>query len=405
MQSSDDRREERSRAVQRRRLVALLAVALLLAGGAAGAVVATRGTSGTTAPTPATTQAAERVAVTTATTFAATSREEQALASPSSATVTIAAVGDIVMGTPTYGLPSDGGRSFFDGVDQELVSRDVVIGNLEGTLTNGGSSKCGPGSTDCYAFRTPPPYARWLARAGFTIMNLANNHAYDYGAEGQRQTLAALERVGLRWTGRPGQITTQQVGPVTVAVLGFAPYPWAQSLLALDAARRLVRTADRKADVVIVTFHGGAEGSSHTHVPQGGEVFLGENRGDERAFAHAVVDAGADLVVGHGPHVLRGMEWYQDRLIAYSMGNFGGYKVFSLGGVLSVSGILHVTLHGDGTWAKGELVATELAGEGVPAIDPAEVAHGVVRQLSREDFGGSAIRVSPVGALRAPASG
>ena len=104
--------------------------------------------------------------------------------------VTIAAVGDIVMGS-TPNLPPDGGRSFFDGVETDLAG-DVVLGNLEGTLSTGGSSKCGAGSTNCYAFQTPPSYAAWLRKAGFTVMNLANNHAFDYGPSGQAQTLAAL---------------------------------------------------------------------------------------------------------------------------------------------------------------------------------------------------------------------
>jgi hypothetical protein len=116
-------------------------------------------------------------------------------------------------------------------------------------------------------------------------------------------------------------------------------------------------------------------------------------------FAHAVVDAGADLVVGSGPHVLRGMEWYKRRLIAYSLGNFAGYKVFSLGGPLSTSGILRVTLRGDGKFETGRLVPTHLVGAGLPAIDPAEAAHGAVRTLSREDFGARAVKVSRDGIL------
>jgi hypothetical protein len=319
---------------------------------------------------------------------------------PPNAIITIAAVGDIVMGS-TPNLPPDGGASFFSDVDAELEG-DVVLGNLEGTLSTGGSSKCGSGSPNCFAFHTPPSYARWLKRAGFTVLNLANNHAFDYGPEGLKATRAALRRQKLLDAGRPGQIRIQQVGPVRVAILGFASYPWAQDLTDIPAAKRLVRKAVARADLVIVTFHGGAEGSDRSHVPNGTELYLGENRGNLRAFAHAVVDAGADLVVGHGPHVLRGMEWYEEHLIAYSLGNFGGYGVFSLAGVLSVSGILHVTLRADGSWVRGELVATQLVGEGVPALDPAERAHELVRARSREDFGRRAVRITRVGALRPP---
>jgi hypothetical protein len=338
---------------------------------------------------------------------ATTARVEQAQSPPaappavpaaSAKRVTIAATGDIVMGnTPV--LPPDGGRTFFSSVAPELGA-DIVLGNLEGTLATGGSSKCGAGSTNCYAFRTPPSYARWLRRAGFTVMNVANNHFGDYGQVGQSQTLAALKSVGLAHTGRPGQITVQRAGGLRVAVVGFASYPWAQDLTDIPAASRLVREAAQQADVVVVTMHAGAEGTDHQHVPRGTETYLGENRGNSRAFAHAVVDAGADLVAGSGPHVLRGMEWYKGRLIAYSLGNFAGYKVFALGGPLSLSGILHVTLRGDGSYVKGRLVATELVDGGYPAVDPDEAAHGVVRTLSREDFGARAVKVSPTGALR-----
>jgi hypothetical protein len=311
--------------------------------------------------------------------------------------VAITATGDIVMGS-TPNLPPDGGRSFFSDVQADLAG-DVVLGNLEGTLSTGGSSKCGAGSANCYAFQTPPSYARWLVEAGFTVMNLANNHAYDYGSSGLRQTVGALKAAGLRYTGRPGQVTVQQVGQIRIALVGFASYPWAASLTDIAGARRLVRKASGLADVVVVTMHAGAEGAARQHVPRRTELFLGENRGNVVRFSHAVVDAGADLVVGHGPHVLRGMEWHKGRLIAYSLGNFGGYKVFSLGGPLSTSGILRVTLRGDGSFETGRLVPTQLVGEGVPALDPSEAAHGVVRALSRADFGARAVEISADGVL------
>ena len=145
--------------------------------------------------------------------------------------------------------------------------------------------------------------------------------------------------------------------------------------------------------------HAGAEGSGRMHVRPGTEMFLGENRGNALAFSHAVVEAGADLVVGSGPHVLRGMEWYHGRLIAYSLGNFAGYKVFSMGGPLSISGILRVTLKGDGSFDSGTLVPTRMVGAGIPALDPDETAHGIVRTLSKDDFGARAVKVASNGTL------
>lgn len=317
--------------------------------------------------------------------------------------VTISATGDITFGS-TPVLPPDEARSLFAGVEHELRAW-LVLGNLETALADTGSSKCAPRSTSCFSFRAPPSYARRLKAAGFTMLNLANNHAFDFGAAGQAETVAALDAARLRHTGRPGEIAHQRVGAVRLAVVGFAPYRWAQDLLDLDAARRIVRRAGRTADVVVVTMHAGAEGSAATHVPQGPEVYLGEQRGNSRAFAHAVVDAGADLVVGDGPHVLRGLEWYRGRLVAYSLGNFSAYKNFALSGLSAVSGILQVSLRGNGGWRSGRLVPVQLVGDGTPRLDPRGAALDAVRSLSRVDFGSHAVRVGRIGALSPPPAG
>jgi poly-gamma-glutamate capsule biosynthesis protein CapA/YwtB (metallophosphatase superfamily) len=309
------------------------------------------------------------------------------------ASVRFAAVGDIAM------APSSDSTHFFSRVRYGLAG-DVVLGNLEGTLATGGESKCKSTSTDCFAFRAPPAYSGLLKSAGFTILNLANNHADDYGQIGRIQTLRALRRYGLRETGRPGEITVVRAHGIRIAVLGFAPYPWAQRLTNIGAAKRLVRRASARADVVIVAMHAGAEGTAHQHVTPGTEVFLGENRGNSVAFSHAVIDAGADLVVGSGPHVLRGMEWYRGRLIAYSLGNFAGYKVFSLGGRLSTSAILQLTLRGNGTIENASLVATRMVDDGVPALDPSKEAYAVIRSLSSEDFGSAGATISSTGTIR-----
>ena len=145
--------------------------------------------------------------------------------------------------------------------------------------------------------------------------------------------------------------------------------------------------------------HAGAEGAQFQHVAPGVERFLGQNRGDPVRFARAAVDAGADLVVGHGPHVLRGMEWHKGRLIAYSLGNFGGYNTFNLATPRQYSGILKATLNADGSWVRGKLVATKLVGKGLPTRDRAENAHRLVRKLSRADFDAKAVRIDPRGSF------
>jgi hypothetical protein len=283
-----------------------------------------------------------------------------------------------------------------------VLRGDVVLGNLEGTLTDRGSSKCSAGSTSCFSFRAPPSYAALLRSAGFTVVNLANNHAYDYGAVGQTDTIAAVRKAKLLTTGRPGEIAYTVVRGTRVAVLGFAPYPWAQSLVDLPAAQALVRKADRWADLVVVTMHAGAEGSAHAHVRPGTEFFLGENRGNVVAFSHAVVDAGADLVLGSGPHVLRGLEWYRGRLIAYSLGNFLGNGTLSMGGMNGVSAVLQVALRPDGSWLNGRVVPVRLVSPGVPAPDPTRAALSLMRSLSIADFRDRAMRVSREGVLDPP---
>lgn len=315
--------------------------------------------------------------------------------------IRIAATGDVMMGTPQFGLPPDGGRSLFGAV-APLLTGDVVLGNLEGTLTTRGASKCGSGSPNCYAFRSPPSYVANLKRAGFTVMTLANNHGYDFGDVGVTDTVAALRRARIAETGRPGRYAVLDVDGTRVAVLGFTTYKWGNRMEDLAAVRRMVATAASQADLVIVTMHAGAEGRDATRVRPGTEFFLGENRGNVKAFSRAAIDAGADLVVGHGPHVLRGMEFHRGRLIAYSLGNFVGWRAFSLTGASGVSGVLQVTLRADGTFVRGRLRPTVLVGNGAPR--PGGDGASRVAALSRQDFGRTAARVSADGTIRRPPS-
>lgn len=316
-------------------------------------------------------------------------------------TVSITAVGDTVIGTGDK-LPPNDGRDYFRDVAKELRG-DLVMANLEGTLTDfTNHSKCAPGSTKCFAIRMPARYTKHLRDGGFDLVNLANNHTNDFGRKGLEDTRNALDKAKIAYTGLPDQITEYEANGVRIAVLGFSPYSWSQSVKDIDAAEELVRKADEWADIVVVTMHIGGEGADKQHVRPGTETFLGENRGDTLKFSHAVVDAGADLVVGHGPHVLRGMEWYKDRLIAHSMGNFAGYGIFSRKLPMGLSGILQVTLNRDGSWVKGKLVATDLEDRGIPKLDPAERSHKMVRDLSAADFDERAVGVGSDGTLTPP---
>jgi poly-gamma-glutamate capsule biosynthesis protein CapA/YwtB (metallophosphatase superfamily) len=278
-----------------------------------------------------------------------------------------------------------------------LKQGDVTFGNLEGTLSVGGASKCGGGSGGtCYAFQAPPWIAGQLRGLGFGLVNQANNHSMDFGPGGRQQTLRALSRAGVAQTGLPDEITTLTVRGTRVAFLGFAPYPYDGDLLDIAKARALISKARKQAPLVVVIIHAGAEGSGHLHTPFGTETFLGENRGNPRAFAHAAIDAGASLVVGSGPHVIRGVERYRNRMIAYSLGNFVGYRTLAGGGALSESAILRVTLGSGGNVLAARWIAVTLD-EGLPRLDRSGASTRLVMALSRSDFPGDHFAIGPSG--------
>ena len=309
--------------------------------------------------------------------------------------------GDLVLGS-SFGLPPDRGWPQLAPVAGVLRAADLAAVNYEGTFGSGGASKCGGGGGDCFAFQAPPGNARTLARAGVDIVNQANNHAFDFGPAGSRSTRAALASAGVRVTGGPGEVAVLSASATRVAFVGFSTYPWSPSMSDPGQVAGLVREAARRADLVVVLFHGGAEGADKLHLPFGSEHAFGEDRGDSRRFAHQAIDSGADLVLGSGPHVLRGMELYKRRLIAYSLGNLSGWRNFGTGGTLSLSALLTAELAPDGRLAGGRVTSLLLDGIGVPRRDPARRAERLMRSLSRGDFGSAGVWFDRVGTV-APA--
>ncbi len=318
-----------------------------------------------------------------------------------SPSITLQWVGDIALSTER-GLPPGGLAAALGPVAGTLRNADVTTGNLEGTLSVGGVSKCGGiGGGDCFAFQAPPSTAFALRGLGFDLVNQANNHSLDYGYGGRAQTAAALHRAGIGFTGLPGQVTTLRVRGLRVAFLGFAPYPNTSNLLDIPTAERMVAAARRRANIVVVFIHAGAEGVGALHVPAGTEFYLGEDRGDARAFAHAVIRAGASIVLGSGPHVIRGIEDYRGRMIAYSLGNFVGYHTLAGGGVLDESAILRVRLEPGGRLEAADWIPTRLDG-GLPRPDPAGASVHLVRVLSAEDFPRDHFAIRHTGVFRLP---
>lgn len=301
-------------------------------------------------------------------------------------------------------LPPNDGADLLQEVAPILKHGDLTFGNLEGPLVDGGiSAKCrGKRAGTCYAFRVPTRYAKYLKEAGFSVMGLANNHAMDFGAEGRASSRQALEQMGIAHTGEVGDIAHLTVKGKKVDVIAFATYPNAYNLLDLDAALQTIRDARAEADLVVVSFHGGAEGATHQHVPEGDETFLGEDRGDLRKFTHAAIEAGAQVVLGSGPHVVRGMEIYQGKMIAYSLGNFATYGPFNLSGENGLSLVLEAHLGADGTFHSGRVYPVRQEKPGGPKLDATNSILPILRGLSSSDFGQNAVGVSEDGTLSAP---
>jgi len=303
--------------------------------------------------------------------------------------ITIASVGDMMIGTdfPENHLPDDDGVSFLEAVTPALSSADITFGNLEGVLVDGGQpvKKCSNPNA-CYLFRSPTRYADYFRAAGFDVMSLANNHARDFGEEGRTSTMIALAGVGIHHSGREGDFASFEVNGLKIAVLAYAVTKESNMLLDYELARATVADFATSHDIVMVTFHGGAEGADVINLPFAEEEYYGEPRGDVVMFARMVVDAGADLVIGHGPHVVRAMEHYKDRLIAYSLGNFATYYGISVAGIKGIAPILFTTLDGEGRFVEGEIVSTVQIRPAGPSIDDQQRAYKLIRGLTAEDI-------------------
>jgi hypothetical protein len=321
--------------------------------------------------------------------------------------IIVTAVGDVMLGTTfpdESTLPPNDGADLLTEVTPFLKRGDVVYGNLEGPIVDGGdSAKCrGKKIGTCFAFRVPTRYGKYLKEAGLTAMGLANNHAMDFGLEGRASSRQVLDAQQIAHTGEIGDIARLTVKGRKVAIIAFATYPGAYNFLDLEESLQAIRALKLESDLVIVGFHGGAEGATHQHVLEGDETFLGEDRGDLRRFTHAAIDAGADLVLGSGPHVVRAMEIYKDKLIAYSLGNFATYGPFNLSAENGLSLVLEAHLAGDGTFLRGKAYPVKQEKPGGPKMDSEMKVLPVLRALSNADFKQTAIVVGPQGELWLP---
>lgn len=321
--------------------------------------------------------------------------------------ITLAFVGDVMMGT-TYPkgnyITEDRGASLFENCKHILRSADLAIANLEGNCYSGEEGKPrweGLDNGICYMFRMPGDHAKHLADAGIDVVNMANNHSFDFLHEGRIRTLATMDSVGIKVTG----IRKLAEGCVLMAKgyrVGYVSFAASCTdvLCLRDEAEvdSMVAHYRELCDVLIVGFHGGAEGANATHVGEGEEIFLGERRGDVKKFAHRCIDLGADMVIGHGPHVPRAMELYKEGLIAYSLGNFCAPYRISIWGSCGHAPLLEVTYNAvRKKFCEAKIHSFILKHGKGPQVDSLHLAARDIQRLTKQDFPHTPLCISDEG--------
>ncbi|MDB9495720.1 CapA family protein [Spirulina major CS-329] len=317
--------------------------------------------------------------------------------------IRIRAVGDIVPGTnfPNNRLHPQP-QVLFEEMAPILQGADVTFGNFESTLTRSPHSRKDVSRPNVFAFRNPPEYAQLLRNVGFDVLSVANNHSLDFGTQGFQDTIAHIEAAGMAAVGDKGKIVYTDINGVTIGWIGFSYGREHNTILALGSARSLVLTAQANADFVVVSYHGGAEGTSAMATRNQTEYFYGENRGNVVEFSRQMVDAGADLVLGHGPHVPRAMELYNGRLIAYSLGNFVGYRTLSTRAQLAYSLVLEVEVDENGVFQRGQIYPVLISPGGIPQRSTRSESIALIRRLTATDFPGSPLVITLDGRLQLP---
>ena len=320
--------------------------------------------------------------------------------------VTIVGVGDIMMGTSfpssQYLPPSDDPWPLIASVVPELIGADITFGNLEGPFSdNAKLEKRCRDTTICYAFRVPEHYAPTLKNAGFDILSLANNHIGDFGEMGRNTTMKLLDSLGIGYAGlteRPFSIVN--IDTLLVGFCAFSPNKGTININDYKSVKEIIGFLDDSCDIVIVSFHGGAEGADYQHVTGDNELFYGENRGNVVEFARMAVDCGADIVFGHGPHVTRAVEVYNDRFIAYSLGNFLTYKRFNLSGPNGYAPIVRVETDGSGKFLGATIIPVYQDNLGHVRIDPSKRVISRLNELIAFDFPTSEITIDEEGIIK-----
>ena len=319
-------------------------------------------------------------------------------------TISIIGVGDMMLGTnypaESY-LPPEDGKNILTPVKQIIENADISFGNLEGAILSGtGTVKTCTNPAVCYAFKMPNHYVNYFKEAGFDVLSIANNHVSDFGETGKENTVKMLDGVGIKYAGLLNYpYTTFEKNGIKYGFCAFAPNNGTVDINDSENAAKIVKQLNSICDIVIVSFHGGAEGSSKSHLTRSDEQFLGENRGNPYQFARTVIDAGADIVFGHGPHVTRAIDIYKGKFIAYSMGNFATYGRFNLKGICGIAPIIKLFVNKKGEFLSGTIYSTKQVDEGGPVIDEDKTVIKEIINLTKSDVPESQIMLDENGVI------
>ena len=324
-------------------------------------------------------------------------------------TVQVVAVGDIMMGTiypnGEFLPPNNDCSRSFSLVKPYFANADLVFGNLEGAFTDSkeNAKRCNDPSI-CYVFGMPTKFAGCLVDAGFNLLSVANNHSGDFGEQGRKSTAQTLQNAGIHYAGWTSCPTAEfEKDGLKYGFCAFAPNSGTMDVRNIPGAQEMVRQLKQRCDIVIVSFHAGAEGRDHQHVTRKTETFLGENRGNVYEFAHKMIDAGADILLGHGPHVTRAVEIYKNRFIAYSMGNFSTYRRVNVEGVNGLAPIFRIFTTPKGDFIKALITPTwQPMDDRTPRYDPNGRVISVIQNLTRADFPELNIQISNDGWISLP---
>lgn len=305
---------------------------------------------------------------------------------------TIIGVGDIMLGSNypfEYLLPKND-ANILQNTQNILKNADITVGNLEGTLfDNDGTPKSCNNPNLCYALRMPSKYGKYLKEAGFDYLSIANNHSNDFGEIGIKETIKNLDNLGIKYSGIKdiSESTILEKDGKKFGFISFSPNSATVKLNDYNYAKKLISELKSKVDIVIVMFHGGAEGANAEHITKRHEIFHGEDRGNVYEFAHFAIDNGADIIFGQGPHVTRAVELYKNKFISYSGGNFATFGKINISGSMGIAPIFKIRIDNKGDFISGEIIPVRQTYKSLgPFIDSEKLAIKKIISLNKSDF-------------------